>query len=678
METLILQLCFLLGAARFCGELARRLNQPAVLGELSAGLLLGPSIFGKIAPEFQARLFSESEILAALSGLGVCFLLAVTGLEIDLPLLGRKARAALWISSGGLILPFAFGLVWGWTLPPDIRGGSDRLVLSLFVAVALSISAIPVVAKVLMDLGALRTDLGQLILAASMVDDSVGWLMLSLIGKLATQGTGDPWSVAGGLLATAMFLVASLVFGPRLLRRFLEPVERYDSSARAQLSTLILLLLLAGAVTQGIGLEASLGAFLMGIMFGQSNRLKHSVGHALEMITAAFFSPLFFATAGLKVDLFALFQLPLLFHLILLVAVATVSKYLGCYLGGQKAGLSKVERLVVGAGMNPRGAMGVIVATVGLHLGVIEQSLYSLLVAMALLTSITAPPALKYFFQKLGPIEVDDPVHFVARPRRVLLPTRGGHNSELAAHILSRLHSKHEMEVTVLSVGERQALEMSNTECLRVSYQLVEDSQTPAQTISDLAEDGYDLLILGATDSAVAGSNQSGLESVVDQILQLAPCPTLVVRAPNDDEVGPFRKILVPLVGSVHSQHAIDLAGWLAQSFGSTIHLLHVIPPPDDGDVLMQESYHEHRVKFGQSLLDSYSDELRHMGFASESLLTEHAFPEQSILETLDDSFDLVILGSNFRPLSGRAFLGHRVEQVLKEANCCVMVLSAP
>jgi K+:H+ antiporter len=671
MKDFLFTLAVLLVVAKVCGELARRFHQPAVLGELIAGLLLGPSLFGRIAPEFQAEMFGPSETLPRLTTLSICFLLAVTGLEIDLPLIGRRARAAIWLSGGGLILPLILGFVWGWWLPLELRGDKDQFLVASFAAVALAISAIPVVAKVLMDLGALRSNLGQLILAAAMIDDAVGWILLSMVAGLASHGGYIGTETLIVMVVTVLTLGLSLTWGPRWMGRLVAWSDRKDPSSRAQLSLFVICLVAAATFTEWIGLEPGFGAFLLGVVAGQSRRFSHRVLHTVELVTVAFFSPLFFATAGLKVDLLAILHYPVWLYTLVLILIASISKFAGCYLGGMKAGLAPLERLLVGAGMNPRGAMGVIVATLGLKLEVINLELYSMLVTMALLTSIAAPPILRMLLAKLGNLGQDEVKTFAGQLKRILIPTAGGDNTKFAAKMFSTVSTRQELEVTTLRVGE----DCSGTQLLTSGSNLHVQNLTRKisgsieETVLDEAHLGYELLVIGA----------GRVEGLIDRILQAAPCPTLVVRAPKvEDEKFSIDSILLPVVGSQHSRRAVEIGAWWAKAYDAKITLLHVIPPVGEEELLLAESHHRHRHDFATRLLDGFAEELRHDGLLVDTLVVEHVWPEKAIVECLNERHSLVIMATNLMPLSGRAFLGHCVEHVLEHAEPAVIALSMP
>lgn len=442
---LLLQLALLLFVARGLGELMRRIDLPPVVGELLAGVLLGPSLFGLVLPDLQAYLFpksqTQSDLLAVVSWLGVLFLLIVTGIETDFNLIVRKGRTALLISLGGIIVPFATGLGLGWLLPEDfLANPSQRLVFSLFIATAMSISAVPVIAKVLMDLKLIRRDIGQVTLAAGMMDDTIGWILLAVVSGLATSGQFNISAVVSSVSGAVIFLGVALTVGRTVVDTILRWVDDAIGGATAALSIVLVLALSAAALTHSLGIEAALGAFVIGILAGQSRRFSREAGHTLEMVTAGFLAPIFFASAGLKVNLIQLLAPETLVIGVIVLAIA--GKFVGAYAGVRTGGLSHWEGLATGSGMNARGAMEIIVPTIGLSLGGLSQQMYSIIVMVAIVTSLMALPLLRWTLSKvvIGEEEaqrLQQKEHasrsFIKNIHRVLIPTRGGANVQLAA-----------------------------------------------------------------------------------------------------------------------------------------------------------------------------------------------------------------------------------------------------
>jgi Kef-type K+ transport system membrane component KefB len=264
------------------------------------------------------------------------FLLLLTGLETDIKLIKRHARTAIGVSFGGITVTFGTGFMLGQYLPEFLLADPDeRLIFSLFVATAMAISAIPVIAKVLMDMNLMRRDIGQTILAAGMSDDTTGWILLSIVAGLAAGNAvsaGSVLQIVGSVLA---FLVFSFTLGRWIVRKLLIYVQDEVRSRDRLLTLVIVLTFLWGAITQALNLEAILGAFVMGILFGMMPRLPADVYQKLESIALGIFAPVFFAVAGLKVNMINLFDPVLLLITLIVIAIATIGKVAGTYAGAR-------------------------------------------------------------------------------------------------------------------------------------------------------------------------------------------------------------------------------------------------------------------------------------------------------------------------------------------------------
>ena len=474
----VTQLAVLLFVARALGEAVSSVGQPAVVGELLAGVVLGPSVLGVVAPTVYTDLFavpeSQFHLLEVVSWIGLVMLLIVTGLETDIDLIRSKGRTALLLSLGGITVPFATGFALGWYLPVEFVAVADqRLVFSLFIATAMSISAIPVIAKVLIELDVIRRDIGQLILAAGMVDDTIGWILLATVAGLAQRGVVDLGAAATTVLSVVVFLGIAFTVGQRVVGELVRWVDNIVGGETAMLTLLMVLALSAGAITQYLGLEAILGAFVVGILIGQVNRFDQELRHIFEVITLGIFAPIFFAIAGLRMNVAALLD-PTVFAVGLVVlGVACFGKFVGIIGAAQLAGLPRWEGITIGGGMNARGAMEIIVATIGLGLGILTIDMYSIIVMVAIVTSLMAPAVMRWSIPR---IEMSDEERrrlaaerqrrrsFVARLRRVLLPTRCRPNSQFAAQLVGSLTRGQDIEVTTMylqrttddgGVGER-------------------------------------------------------------------------------------------------------------------------------------------------------------------------------------------------------------------------------
>jgi Kef-type K+ transport system membrane component KefB len=375
----LLALSALLGSARVLGELARMLRLPAVVGEIAAGILLGKTVFGRVAPGLQSWLFplgASQSMIGAYTTVAVVLLLVVVGLEVDLDLLVRRGRTALLTGLLGILLPAASGVALGFSLPDsDLVDPTRRLTLALILGVALSISALPVIAKTLLDLGLFKSDVGLMVMAAAMIDDLIGWLALSLLLGPLRGGSVDLGSFGKTVAMAAAFTTAMLLGGRTLMDRTLSRIERAGSGAPGRvLSLVILLSLLGAAATHAIGLHAVFGGFVVGLTVGGSKRVKERTRFAIEDFVLNVFAPVFFASIGLRVDFIAGFDFRLCMLVLLL---ATVPKLLGCALGSRIGGLGWRQATAVGFGMNARGAMGIILADLAREAGFLKDQLSS-------------------------------------------------------------------------------------------------------------------------------------------------------------------------------------------------------------------------------------------------------------------------------------------------------------
>jgi Kef-type K+ transport system membrane component KefB/mannitol/fructose-specific phosphotransferase system IIA component (Ntr-type) len=390
----LLSLAVLLSAARLLGELARRLGLPLVFGELAAGILLGPTALGRAFPAAQRWLFQSGtpqHMLAGYTNVAVVLLLVVAGLEVNLGIVRRRGRSALLTSVLGILMPLAGGVLLGVLLPDsDLVQPDHRTLFALFMGVALSISALPVIAKTLLDLGLFKTEVGLLVMAAAMINDLVGWLAFSvLLGPM--QGSAvDVRSVVRSIGLTLGFVIVALLLGRPLLGRFIVRLQAdHHSGPRRVLSLIVLLALFGASFTHWIGIHAVFGGLVVGVVVGDAPQLKERTRVIVHDFVTNIFAPVFFASLGLRADFVRSFDLRLCG---LVLAIATAAKVVGCTLGSRAGGLRWRPATAVGFGLNARGAMEIILALLALEAGLLKEQLFVALVVMALGTSLVSGP----------------------------------------------------------------------------------------------------------------------------------------------------------------------------------------------------------------------------------------------------------------------------------------------
>ena len=387
----------LLGVARVLGELAQRFHQPAVLGEILAGVLLGPTVLGAIAPAWNAWLFptegNNAVVLNGLTTFAITLFLLVAGMEVDLSTVWRQGRAAVSVGLLGTIVPFAVGLAAGWLAPVALGRdeNGDPVIFALFFATAMAISALPVIAKTLMDLGLYRTDIGMVVVSAAIFNDIAGWLVfaiiLGMIGK-TSHGFDVPTTIA----LTLAFAFVTLTAGRWLVNRALPYLQAYTHWPGGELSFALILALFGAALTEWIGIHAIFGSFLVGIAIGDSEHLRERTRVMIDQFISFIFAPLFFASIGLRVNFVTSFAPTIVASVFV---IACVGKLLGSWLGARWGGMTPRDSWAVGFAMNARGAMEIILGVLALHAGVIRPRLFVALVIMALVTSMISGPAMR-------------------------------------------------------------------------------------------------------------------------------------------------------------------------------------------------------------------------------------------------------------------------------------------
>lgn len=392
----------LLFFARATGELIRYFKQPIVIGEIFAGIILGPTILGSIFPDMFNYLFHDSgTVNIALQGLitlGVVMLLLVSGLEIDLSILVTQGKTASLVSLMGILFPFSLGFFAAYYFPQEL-GASDvnlRFVFALFVGTALSITALPVVARTLMDLNLFKTDIGFLIIASAMFNDLVGWIIFSLIlGMIGGQSHGVPFSSL--LLLLTGFVLFTLLIGRKIINYILPYLEKFTTYPGGVLNFIFVLGFLGAAFSEYIGVHAIFGAFIVGIAIGDSVHLKEQTREIIHQFVTNIFAPLFFVSIGLRVNFIQNFDPGIV---LIFLVLAFAGKVIGCGLGAYWGGMSKEESLAIGFGMNSRGAMEIVLGTLAFQTGLIHEKVFVALVIMALVTSISSAPMMSFFLKK--------------------------------------------------------------------------------------------------------------------------------------------------------------------------------------------------------------------------------------------------------------------------------------
>jgi Kef-type K+ transport system membrane component KefB len=382
--------------AQLMGRLFTRIGQPAVIGEMFAGIMLGPSLLGRVAPEAAAFLFPSSIVgyLRVIAQIGVVLYMFLVGLELDVSRLRSRARSATLISASGIALPLLLGsLVAPFLYKSMAPAGVPSFLFGAFMCVALAVTAFPVLARIVVDRGIDKTPTGIMALTCAAADDIAAWCMLSIVVSFAKSNPSDGLLTVG--LAAGYVILMILVARP-LLQRFAEREQRDEPLTRATLSMVFGALLLSALATEWIGIHALFGAFLLGALMPSHGRLAERLTAKLEDVVAVLFLPIFFAFTGLRTQLGLMTGLEPWLICLLIIGVAFAGKLGGVFAAAKLSGMATRPALSLGALMNTRGLMELIVLNIGLDLGIISPILFTIMVVMALVTTCTAGPLLSW------------------------------------------------------------------------------------------------------------------------------------------------------------------------------------------------------------------------------------------------------------------------------------------
>ena len=729
------QIALLIFVGRALGELLQRIGQPAVIGQLLGGIILGPSVFGALWPTVQQMIFpaasSARPMLTAVSELGVLMLLLLTGMETDLALVKRVRRTAAIVSTAGIVIPFACGYLLGEMLPASVLPDPGRrLLTSLFLATALSISSVKIVAVVLREVDFLRRDLGQVILASAILDDTIGWTILAFIGGLAAHGKVMLGPVLISVLGTAIFLVLCFTIGHRWVARIIRWANDRLIIEVPVISVILILMLVLSLVTDWTGVHTVLGAFVAGIMVGQSPILTKHIEEQLRGLIVALFMPVFFGVAGLSIDLKVLADPRLLGLALLLIAIASIGKLGGCYVGGRLARLNSQESLAIGLGMNARGSTEVILATIGLTMGVLNQRLFTIIVLMAVVTTLCMPPLLRWALARVAirpeekarlETQEAEEKDLLPKVERILVGLDASHDARMAGRLAGWLVGARRLVATVIDAGgsgkngdppsavaqgvadaaEEAARAIETVEAEKkktaenpenpapsveaktpvkelISFQPVDsppetNAESAALAILAEAGNGYGLLMLGfdAGDPSGAQSLPPALGKIIREFS--GPIGILLTSGHGSPDA-PLTKILVPTTGADYSRFGAEVAVAIAKGCGAAITALHVSVPPAESELLRRPAK---LLRTGRALLADIvalgeREGVRVAAKAKIGSAKEHAI----LREAKMGRHQLIVLGT--KAWSGDLLhFGQSVDGIIKNAKCPVLIVKS-
>ncbi|HVT55612.1 MAG TPA: cation:proton antiporter [Xanthobacteraceae bacterium] len=718
-ELLFAQIVVLIFCGRLLGEAMQRIGQPAVIGQLVAGLLLGPSVFGLLWPHAEQMLFpkavEQKAMLDAVAQVGILLLLLLTGMETDLKLVRKIGAPALSISVAGIVIPFVCGFMLGEFLPDSLLPHPEaRLITSLFLGTALSISSVKIVAMVVREMHFMRRNVGQIVVSAAITDDTIGWIIIAVTFSLAQSGKVEILELAKSIIGTIVFLVASLTIGRRIVFTLIRWANDTFVSEVPVISTIFVIMGTMSLITSAIGVHTVLGAFVAGILVGESPILTKQIDQQLRGMITGFFAPVFFGLAGLNADLRVLNSWELVYLTAGLILIASVGKFAGAFIGGKIGGLSGKESFALASGMNARGSTEVIVATIGLSLGMLNESLFTMIVTMAVVTTMAMPPMLRWALKRL-PLSNDEKERlereefeargFVTNLERLLIAVDDSNNGKFASRLAGLIASTRGMPTTVFRLGKEKKDVAEKTEKAKDTAKEVEavankakssgkkrseDHDEPRdvdvtarvqdtatqEAIEEEAKKGYDLLIVGVRNTL---TSEGVIRNEVDRIASGFDGPLGLVMARGPHEERPLEarlNILVGVTGTDISSRAAEVAIVLARGSNARVTALYVTTMSHDGkNPFVNPASASHRRE--EATLKDIVEIGEQYGADIRTAVRVDGTPDHAIIQFAKNRhFDLIIMGVS-RHSGDKLFFGNTAQAVLEHAPCSVFLLAA-
>jgi Kef-type K+ transport system membrane component KefB len=685
---LITQLVVIILASRVMGWLVTLIGQPRVVGEMIAGLMLGPSLLGWLLPDIAGTLFPASSIptLGLLAQLGVIFFLFVIGLELNPQLLRHRGHIAVVISHASIIAPFLLGGALSLYLYDQVFNDAPSMRFSsvaLFMGAAMSITAFPVLARILTERNLHKTRIGAIAITCAAVDDVSAWCLLAfVIGLARAEGMGQ--AITTTLLA-AVFVTAMLFVVRPLLRRVEAYYDRSGQLTTGVLSVLLLVVLGSSLATEAIGIHALFGAFLAGAIMPKGGRFVRDVTRRVEQFTLIVLLPIFFVFTGLKTRI-ELINSPELWMLtLLIIAVACAGKFGGSTLAAAACGMKWRESSAIGILMNTRGLMELVILSIGRELGVITDAVFAMMVLMALVTTVLTTPVLAWVYPSGLTRERPQPAASGRGHDSVLIPVSLPRSARALIQLADVITGPANPGRTVVGLHLRRAEEYEAyrsaagqpaepTEPLLALQASADEigmdiepisfvSRDPASAISRIALDHGVSLVLMGFHKPILGTTILGgtVHRVFEQVT--ADVAVFVDRGLP----GRPASILVPYLGSDDDRLALDLASTIARHAGAAITVLHVIPPSGTPEGQNRAPLHvkEHTDRV-------FTDSTQ--PFPVTFQVVESSEPIATVLEQCRP-FDLVLIGVSERWGLTSQLFGWRAERIARDCPTSMLIV---
>ncbi len=683
----LVQAVLIIAASRTIGVMTRRARQPMVIAEIVAGILLGPSLLGWLWPDLEATLFPASgmPLLSLLSQIGLILFMFLVGLEFDVKLLRGRGHTAVAISHTSIVVPFVLGLLFATRVYESLApAGVPFVSFALFMGVAMSITAFPVLARILVERRLLRTRVGAVAITCAAVDDVTAWCILAFIVSVA-RATSPTDAVRTTLLALA-FIVLMLKLVRPLVNRLAARSANKEGLSQNLVAVTLVLLMLSSWMTELIGIHALFGAFIFGAVVPKQNGFAQLLADKLEDLVVVLLLPLFFAYSGLRTEIGLLDSAHAWMICAVIIALGCIGKFGGSAVAARLTGLGWRESAALGVLMNTRGLMELIVLNIGLDLGVISPALFTMMVLMALVTTFLTTPLVARLYPTAAAVDDDtvdtpliEPVGGFTVLMCVAYDRSGPGMVTVAGALTGGTDDAHKLyALRLVAPNDRASFVLANqvppSEALALTPLLERAdaldltvrplsfvSPQPAIDICNVAAVKRADLVMMGWHKPVLGRRV--LTGTVHDVMQRAETSVAVLV---DRGLGWVSRVLVPYLGSVHDRGALQLAARLAQHAAARVTILQVVnPDPTRPASLVADD----------AVREVADTELPPGGGRIDVKLVEHTQPAHAVLEEAEQGYDLVVIGVGSEwGLEHRTF-GMASEVIIRDSPASLLIV---
>ncbi|RYD97615.1 MAG: cation/H(+) antiporter [Sphingobacteriales bacterium] len=547
---LLVQIITIIIAARFMGWLCTKIGQPTVIGEMLAGILLGPSLLGQVAPQVSEVLFPITSLgnLQMLSQIGLIFFMFIVGMELDLKVLRNKANDAVVISHASIIMPFALGIGLAYFVYEQFAPeGTQFLSFALFIGIAMSITAFPVLARIVQERGIHKTRLGTIVITCAAADDITAWCLLAAV--IAIVKAGSMMSALYIMALAAIYVVVMI----RIVRPFLHRIGALITAkgivSKPYVAIFFLTLLLSAVATELIGIHALFGAFMAGAIMPENNKFRAMFIEKIEDVALIVLLPLFFVFTGLRTQIGLLNDWELWKYTLLIIVVAVAGKFIGSMVAARVVGQSWRDSLMIGALMNTRGLMELVVLNIGYDLGVLSPQIFAMMVIMALVTTFMTGPTLSLigrFFKKDKTDEETNPEHNKSRVLYAFDEPEAGRQLKIGAAIFNGAETQYTAahfaateDLHLYDIGAYEnkvfqpAMQVAKGGDLSLKTHFASTRDIDAALIEKTHKGKYDILLMECSQSIYDGSALGKILGFTSRIINLDKLYRSISRKPD-------------------------------------------------------------------------------------------------------------------------------------------------